>query len=589
MMKLKYLTYIALVALIMQLTACDDFLYTRPQGVISEEGLQNADGVEPLVIAAYAALAGPESRWDSWWRPTTNWIQGEVRSDNAYKGGGGITDGWETHAYETFTGVYPTIGLIDSNWFLLYCSVQRCNSALRVLNEVSEMEVPDRQRLIGEMKVLRAHYFFELVRQFRKIPYFDENVEMEDYIHIPNDEFTREEILGMIAAELSAAADMLPETQAEIGRVTKYTAVAYQAKVKLYQAYVQDDNNQVTSINKDLLKEVVTLCDQIIASGKYDLNTDFQQLDLVEYENGKESIFSVQYSTGDGSADGGRVNWSNLLNTPPGPGYNGDGFYLPSQNLVNAYQTDANGLPLLDTFNDQDYDVVVIHPDNGVTVTNRDANVDPRLDFTIGRVGIRWKTWNVTTMTAGWIREPATYGYHCSKRFVVSPEDPNMISGWPWGASSLNWQIIRFADVLMWKAEALIEGDGDLDAARQLINRIRRRAMQSEYVKDWETSEQYAANYKIAEYPNQGWDKEYARKALHHEYKLEKALEGERFFDLVRWGTVEQVLNAYLSVEKSKRAYYKDARFTAGKDEYFPIPQAQINFSGGLYKQNAGY
>ena len=588
-MKLRYIAYTALIALVLQLTACDDFLDTKPLGVISEEGLQSADGVEPLVIAAYAALAGPESRWDTWWRPTTNWIQGEVRSDNAYKGGGGITDGWETHAYETFTGVYPTIGLIDNSWFLLYCSVQRCNSALRVLNQTTEAEVPHRQRLIGEMKVLRAHYFFELARQFRKIPYFDENVELDNYIKIPNDEFTREEIFGKIADELKDAATMLPDAPTEAGRVCKYTALAYQAKAKLYQAYVQDDNNQVTSIDQNLMKEVITLCDEIIDSRKYDLNSDFQQLDLVEYENGKESIFSVQYSVGDGSESGGRVNWSNLLNTPPGAGYNGDGFYLPSQNLVNAYQTDNNGLPLLDTYNQTDYDVVTANPGGGVTITNRDANVDPRLDFTIGRVGIRWKTWDVATMTTGWIREPATYGYHCSKRFVVSPEDPNMISGWPWGASSLNWQIIRFADVLLWKAEALIESDGDLGVARELINQIRERAKQSSYTKDWTNPSQNAANYKIELYPAQNWNKEYARKALYHEYKLEKALEGERFFDLVRWGIAGKVMNDYITIEKTKRSYYKDAKFTVGKDEYFPVPQNQINFSGGLYKQNAGY
>lgn len=588
-MKIKHIFLIIVATSIFQLTGCEDFLDARPQGVISEEGLQNADGVEPLVIAAYAALAGPESRWDTWWKPTTNWIQGEVRSDNAYKGGGGITDGWEPHAYETFTGVYPTVGLIDAQWFQLYSSVQRCNSALRVLNSITEDEVADKQRLIGEMKTLRAHFFFELVRQFKKIPYFDENVILEDYIKISNDEFSREEILGKIAAELEEAVTMLPEKQAEIGRVNKYTALAYQAKVKLYQAYQQDDKNQVVSINKDLLNEVVDLCNQIIENNEYSLNSDFQQLDLVEYENGSESIFSVQYSTDDGSVDGGRVNWSNLLNTPPGPGYNGDGFFLPSQNLVNAYQTDLNGLPLLDTFNNEDYDVVVANPNGGVMITNRDANVDPRLDFTIGRVGIRWKTWSVAPMTTGWIREPATYGYHVVKRFVVSPEDPNMITGWPWGASSLNWQIIRYADVLLWKAEALIEGDGNLDEARSLINQIRIRAKQSEYVRDFENPNQYAANYNIEEYPAEGWSKDYARKALRHEYKLEKALEGERFFDLVRWGVAESTLNDYFKEEKSKRSYYKEAKFTAGRDEYFPIPQAQINFSGGLYKQNAGY
>jgi hypothetical protein len=586
---MKKKIYIAILLFAVATTACKDFLDTKPQGVISEEALQNADGVEPLVIAAYAALAGNQSRYDTWWRPTTNWIQGEVRSDNAYKGGGGITDGWETHAYETCTGVYPTIGLIDDSWYRMYCSVQRCNSALKVLNNSSDADVPDRKTLIGEMKTLRAHYFFELARQFKKIPYFDENVELENYILIPNDEFTRDELLGKIAEELALAATMLPETQSEIGRITKYAALSYEAKVKLYQAYVQDDNNQVTSIDKNLLNEVTALCDQVINSTKYGLNADFQQLDLVEYENGKESIFSVQYSVGDGAVDGGRVNWSNLLNSPSGPGYSGDGFFLPSQNLVNAYQTDNNGLPLLDTYNNTDYDVVAANPGGDVSFTNRDANVDPRLDFTVGRVGIRWKTWTVAPMTIGWVREPATYGYHCNKRFWVSPEDPHLLSGWPWGASSLNWQIIRYADVLLWKAEALIEGDGDLNEARELINQIRQRAKNSSYVKDWDNPDKTAANYNIGLYPGDNWTKEYARKALRHEYKIEKAMEGERFFDLVRWGIAEQVMNNYFAKEKSRRQYYNESVFTAGRDEYFPIPQAQINFSGGLYTQNAGY
>ena len=586
---MKSKIYLAIVILAATITACEDFLDTRPQGVLSEEALQDADGVQPLVIAAYSALAGSRSRNDTWWRPVTNWIQGEVRSDNAYKGGGGITDGWETHAYETFTGVYATIGLIDDSWTRMYASVQRCNSALKVLNVLSEAELPNRQILIGEMKTLRAHYYFELARQFRKIPYFDENVVLEDYIHIRNDEFTRDEILGKIADEFVLAASMLPETQSETGRVNKYTALAYAAKVKLYQAYEQNDNNQVVSIHKNLLNEVADLCDQVIQNPRYALNADFQHLDLVEYENGSESIFSVQHSVGDGSSDGGRINWSNLLNTPPGPGYSGDGFFLPSQNLINAYQTDANGLPLLDTYNDQDYDVVTAPSGGGLTITNRDANVDPRLDFTVGRIDIRWKTWPVAPMTIGWIRDRATYGFHCSKRFMVSPEDPNMLSGWPWGASSLNWQLIRYADVLLWKAEALIEGDGDLNEAQELINQIRQRAKNSAYVKDWNDPEKDAANYVIGLYPGEGWTKDYARKALYHEYKIEKAMEGERFFDLVRWGIAEQVMNNYLATEKNRRAYYDNAVFTAGKDEYFPIPQTQINFSGGLYTQNAGY
>ena len=102
----------------------------------------------------------------------------------------------------------------------------------------------------------------------------------------------------------------------------------------------------MVNINKTLLREVVSLIDQVKG---YDLLSDFQQLDLVEYENGVESVWAVQYSANDGSENRGRINWSNLLNSPGGNSpYHGDGFFLPSQDLINAYQTDENGLPVFD-------------------------------------------------------------------------------------------------------------------------------------------------------------------------------------------------------------------------------------------------
>ena len=107
----------------------------------------------------------------------------------------------------------------------------------------------------------------------------------------------------------------------------------------------------MVAIDKQLLAEVVTLCDKVGAQGKtYDLLNDFQKLDQLEYENGVESVFAVQYSMDDETDGAGNINWSNLLNAPKGP-YGGDGFFLPSQNLINAYKTDTYGLPLFDTFN----------------------------------------------------------------------------------------------------------------------------------------------------------------------------------------------------------------------------------------------
>lgn len=590
-MKLKHLYMLGAVALMTASCNEDRFLDLKPQGSLNEDIMTSTEGADLLVNAAYAALGGPEGQsWSVWCHPTSNWTYGEVRSDNAYKGGGGVGDLNEVHRMETFD-MDATNGFLDSKWYHLYCSVQRCNSALRVLNAATDEQVNGRVSRIAEMKVLRAHYYFELSRLFNKIPYFDENVEISQYPDIPNNEFTRDEILSMLAKEMLDAAELLPASQSEVGRIHKYIALAYAAKIKLYQAYQQDETTHaVTSINKELLREVVSLCDQVTACNRYGLLDDFQGLDLVANENGKESVFAIQYSMNDGTESAGRINWSNLLNSPGGGSpYGGDGFFLPSQDLINAYQTDANGLPDFNYQSKSDYSWAVLN--NGVyTLQNTTPNVDPRLDFVVGRPTITWKTYP-DKPCEGWVRDKETYGYNCAKRFWVSPESSDMFNGWPWGASQLNWQIIRYADILLWKAEALIElneGDG-LETARDLINQIRNRARNSAYVKDFNDHSKYAANYLVNPYPADVWNQDYARQALRWETRLEKALEGERFFDLVRWGIVETTMNKYITAESDNRIYYANAHFTGGKDEYYPVPNNQYGFSGGKYVQNPGY
>ena len=213
---------------------------------------------------------------------------------------------------------------------------------------------------------------------------------------------------------------------------------------------------------------------------------------------------------------------------------------------------------------------------------------DPRLDFVIGRPTIRYKTYEERPCGL-WVRNSDTYGYNNTKRFWLSPESKDATQGWPWGASALNWQVIRYADLLLYKAEALIEiGGNGLEEARTLINQVRQRAQNSAYVKDFNDPTKDAANYKIGLYPSAGWNQDYARKALRTEMRLEKAMEGERFFDLVRWGIAKETMNNYFAAEKDNRIYYQNASFDTG-EEYFPVPVAQYNFSGGIYIQNPGY
>lgn len=586
-MKLKNIAIVTAAALLTVSCSEDSFLDNKPQGVLSDEVIQGDGRIDLLTNAAYAALMGPNPQdWSVWLFPVTNWTYGSVRSDDAYKGGGGTGDCADIHRMEIMD-MDATNGNVDSKWYHLYTSVQRCNAALRMLNDMTDEQVTDRSVQIAEMKFLRAHFYFELSRLFNKIVYFEEDY-TGNISDLSNNEYTRDQILEKIASTMEEAAQILPQAQPQIGRINKYIAYAYAAKVNLYRAYKQDEaTHQVTGTDASLLQKVVSECDQVINSGRYGLMDNFQDLDKVcTGDNCKESVFQVQYSMGDGSGSAGRINWSNLLNAPQGP-YSGDGFFLPSQDLVDAYQTDENGLPKFDSYYTQHYDVW-----NAATgkSDNVSASVDPRVDFIIGRPGVRWKTYTKTACLNTWVRDQGTYGQHCCKRFFVSPESSEMFKGWPWGASALNWNVIRYSNVLLWKAEALIELNQSLDEARRLINQVRHRAANPTYwVKDFASNDKYAANYNIAEYPTDGWTQDYARKALRFEMRLETAMEGERFFNLVRWGIAETVMNGYFAHERSSRAYYVNSKFTKGKDEYLPISITQYNLSNGAYTQNPGY
>jgi starch-binding outer membrane protein, SusD/RagB family len=538
------------------ITGCneDEFLDRQPKGSLSGDQLLDPAGAESLVTAAYAALpmnfpeVGP-----AFLSPVSNWSYGDVRSDDAYKGGGGTGDISEYHNLE-ISNITADNSVLNNKWRALYYAIARANNALKVLNQIAVEDFPEVKTRIAEVKVLRGHFYFDLMKNFGTFPYFDENV--TDIKKVGN-ALTREQLWDKIEADFSSAIADLPEEADQPGRVNKYVAYAYLAKTHLFQG----EYNQV-----------ITNADAVVSSGKYSLFSDFTKLWDVESEHGPEFIFSVEFSSEDGS-ENGNINWGNLLNTPRGPAYNGDGFHMPSQNLVNAYKVDGNGLPLFDSFNDMDVD------DSDL--------VDPRLDHTIGRVGIPWKEYD-KLYSESWARNSSDYGYYGPKKYQIDPTSPYMIKGWPWGGSPLNWAVIKYSDVLLWKAEALIESGTDLDAARGLINEIRQRAKGSPYVKKLDGSAN-AANYLIGLYPAEGWTQDYARKALQFERRLELALEGHRFYDLVRWGIAADVLNEYFDEEAPKRTYYATANFVENKHEYLPVPQSEIDRSAGIYTQFTPY
>jgi hypothetical protein len=418
---------------------------------------------------------------------------------------------------------------------------------------------------------------------FKKIPYIIEDLSPEEIAQVSND-VDNDVLWNTIADDFLFAYNNLPQSQEEVGRADRNAAAAYLAKLRLYQAYEQNDQHQVVNINAQRLQEVINYADEVTASLEPDYGNNF----LDGFDNGPESIWAAQFSINDGTVVS-RVSFVTGLNSPHGTGlYGCCGFHLASQNMVNAFKTDATGLPLPDTFNDTDIFTAV--DGNGETPPGAGLTVDPRLDHTVGIPGRPFKYRNTVNESGdmvynfSWARDPGVYGYFGNMKEQQAPDCSCYVKEGPFVGTSKNVDFIRYADVLLWKAEALIQLDR-WEEALPIINQIRVRAAAStQRPIDAGATDIYNIG-TYASFPS----KDFAWKALMFERRLEFAMEGHRWFDLVRWGVAEPTLNAYLAEESTKRDFLTNARFTAGRDEYYPIPQREIDFTGGVYVQNPGY
>ena len=572
-MKNKILLSVLLMAGGSLFSACKDYLDYQPQGTLSSDNIKSADNADALVTAAYAAIGNGEMIGPI----ASMWVYGSVRSDDAYKGGGGVGDVQDINLYEHYNLTQPQQGdgwMHPYTWEEYYRVISRANVALRSINNLTDTQFPLKKIRTAELRFLRGHAHFMLKMLFKYVPYVDETLSTEQILTTSNRAMTSDQLWDKIATDFQFAIDNLPPTQTQVGRANKLSAAAYLAKLRLYQAYEQDDNNKVINISKDKLQQVVNLSEMVISAGKYNLQPDFAENFLPEFDNGVESVFAVQYSINDGTTVG-RLNFETGLNYPHGaPQYGCCGFHQPSQNLANAFGTDANGLPKFDTFNDGTIDFTT-------------ATVDPRVDHSIGIDGHPYKYNAALPFSNSWIRDAGTYGFFQSMKEQQLASSSSYKKSGPFIGSSKNIDIIRYADVLLFQAEAYIEL-GQPALALPLINKIRARAAASTG-RTKKADGSSPSKYLIKPYEATNWTQAYARKALQWERRLEFALESPRFFDLVRWGIAEPTLNAYLAKEIPRRSFLNGAKFTAGRDEYLPIPQREINFTKGLYKQNPGF
>lgn len=562
------------------LLSCTSLLDEKPQGVIDDSDLNSAEKVEQMVIAAYS-FCGQNHFNKQFGMP---YEEGSVRGGEAYKGGSGTNDNAERNLWETFTYMQATTsGDLDNLWWVHYVGVGRVHDALRRAQALSKDEFPLKNQRIAELRFLRGHIYMYMKLCFRFFPYIDENTPTDEYDKVSNDTLTDQELWGKLIDDFRFAVANLPEKQTEVGRPTRFAAEAYLAKTLLFAAYEQNETNQVININKEKLTEVAELCKDVIDHSGKSLFPDFAQNFLWEYENGQESLWAIQYSANNDNSPVGRNNaW---LIYPVNSEYGCCGFLQPSVNMMNRFKT-VKGVPDFENFN------------TGEMLDNKEAfskiPMDPRLMHTACVPEMPWKYDPEFIMKKSWVRTPEVYGYSMSQKLIVLPSCPCFRKTNPFMGSGLNYDVLRLDEVMLWRAEALIQlgGQANLSEALSLINEIRQRAADSTgnlKFADGTPTGKFDVNAYIPGVNCPAWDQEFAFKALRWERNLEFCTEGKWFFDLVRWGIAADEMNAYFKVEKTRRSYLKDAQFTKGRDEYFPIPQTQISYVKGLYKQNPGY
>lgn len=447
-----------------------------------------------------------------------------------------------------------------AKWLNCTYAISRCNTAIRGLEAAGNLPESEKASMLGEMKTLRAFFNFEMLRVFQKFPYITEN---DDPSTVSANQYTRDEIAALIVKDLEDSYKVMKPELSDKGRFNKYVAAGLLARVGLF-------------IHDYPLAE--KYADEILNNkAKYGLYDNFLDMSKVEFNNGRESVLAIQFNITNAPS---QLNYSNCINctvsrTEDGEALNyygnGDDFYLASQDLVNAFRTDAQGLPFLDgSYNSE-----------SVRSAEYDGNIDPRLDFTVGRIGMPWRSY---PYTIGWCRAYQLYGEYSGKKPFPSPDEPSLwSSGAPWGASNLNFMLIRVADVMLMKAEALVEQNKNLTEACNLVNEIRRRAARSVDPGYFPIDcDPMKANYLVSEYPSFP-NQDYARKAVRMERRLELAMEGLRWFDLVRWGEAVNVMTKYYQFEKSYHTYLEGASLSEA-DIYMPIPLDQVEKAGDLYK-----
>jgi starch-binding outer membrane protein, SusD/RagB family len=564
-MKSTLIKIVAAVSMVASVVACkESFFDTPPQGTLSNSLLSNSkSGVDATVISAYKGLIGWTGNWaeDPWGTAPSNWIF-NIASDEFHKGSeAGDGDAWQDFELYVWS---PNSGILRSKFKATYEGINRANSAINNASEFLKNnpgEAEYANRAIAEATFLRAYYHFEAYKVWKnKAPYFTEKD--KDFRKAPE-----ADLMAKVISDLQASIKGLPITKSQAGRVDQMVAKSFLGKAYLYAGNYAEAKKSF---------------DEVIASGRYKLSDSFYDNFSVAGDNNAESIFAAQTSVNDGDPDGFNSNFGERLALPHGSSpYGCCGFKTPSYEQAQAYMTDDKGLPV----------AITASTTLKRMTPNKADVVDPRLDYTVGRTGVPYLDWG--PHADGWVRGQGYAGWYSPKKNAHAKSDDYLKGSWTGTQlSALNVELMRYADLLLMAAECEVEV-GSLDKAIEYVNLIRKRAGATA---QGVTSPKVALNaaeitwatYKVGEYPK-NTNKDAVRDIVRLERRLELGLEGHRIFDLQRWKTLVPVISAYQQREKKLINFMSGARVPEARHLNFPMPQAEIELSGGKLTQHEGY
>lgn len=530
----KYLLAAGVFAAGLLTTGCNDWLAEDSPGSTKlDDFYVNGQAYIQNVNGCYTPLL-----WEYKGTYFSEWYIGDIASDDALKGGQNLADGSDVYDIDNFK-TNANNAILLQYYRAKYVGIIRCNLAIqRLLEFEGDDEVSPERRdcLLGEAYFLRGFYYFQLVRIFGGVPLVNEVIDSSDRWQQPR--ATAQEVYASILSDLHNAEQLLYKKsqypEEDMGRATKGAATALLCKVYLYN---HDYNNAYTWGKK--------FVDDFYRAGEYSLCPIYADNFTLAGENGPESIFEIQYMA-DPTSDYGdnfgfsRGTFTTILTRPRMSSLAdkvGWGFDHPTQNLYDEFEPGD---------------------------VRREASIGIPDAQCLDEVEVNYL---------------GNYYYNNKTSYSEGGTFPSIDHH---SRSPLNYRLVRASDALLLYAEAALESGRDLNGAKWALEEVRARARAN-------ASDPNA----LPAFPNyRGYsdNTESLRDAIRHERRVELAMEGHRWFDLVRWGIAAKVMDRDSgtygrSEDEDIRA--EMAAFIPGKHELFPIPSEELNLNP--MDQNPGY